>query len=80
MPTYDQELFGPVASVYVVKDEAEAIALANDSSYGLDGSVFTKDVERGRRVAEQVDTGMMFINQPTNSSAALLSVGSRIPG
>ena len=71
MPTYDQELFGPVASVYVVKDEAEAIALANDSSYGLGGSVFTKDVERGRRVAEQVDTGMMFINQPTNSSAEL---------
>lgn len=71
MPTYDQELFGPVASVYVVKDEAEAIALANDSSYGLGGSVYTKDIERGRRVAEQVDTGMMFINQPTNSSAEL---------
>ncbi len=71
MPTYDQELFGPVASVYVVKDEVEAIALANDSSYGLGGSVYTKDIERGRRVAEQVDTGMMFINQPTNSSAEL---------
>jgi succinate-semialdehyde dehydrogenase / glutarate-semialdehyde dehydrogenase len=48
IPTYDQELFGPVASVYVVKDEAEAIALANDSSYGLGGSVYTKDIERGR--------------------------------
>ncbi|MGB3212042.1 MAG: NAD-dependent succinate-semialdehyde dehydrogenase [Desulforhopalus sp.] len=71
MPTYDQELFGPVATVYVVKDEAEAIALANDSSYGLGGSVYTKDIRRGRRVAELVDTGMMFINQPTNSSAEL---------
>ncbi|MGB3222935.1 MAG: NAD-dependent succinate-semialdehyde dehydrogenase [Desulforhopalus sp.] len=71
MPTYDQELFGPVATVYVVKDEAEAVALANDSSYGLGGSVYTKEIERGRRVAEQVDTGMMFINQPTNSSAEL---------
>lgn len=71
MPTYDQELFGPVATVYVVKDEAQAITLANDSSYGLGGSVYTKDLKRGCRVAEQVDTGMMFINQPTNSSAEL---------
>ncbi len=71
MPTYDQELFGPVASVYVVKDESAAIKLANDSSYGLGGSVFTSDMERGRRVAEQVETGMMFINQPTKSQAEL---------
>ncbi|MDA8744305.1 NAD-dependent succinate-semialdehyde dehydrogenase [Rubripirellula amarantea] len=71
MPTFDQELFGPVATVYVVKDEAEAIKLANDSSYGLGGSVFTSDIERGRRVAEQVETGMMFINQPTKSQAEL---------
>lgn len=71
MAAFDDELFGPVASVYVVKDEAEAIALANNSSYGLGGSVYTKDVERGRRVAEQIDTGMVFINQPTNSQAEL---------
>lgn len=70
-PTYDQELFGPVATVYVVKDETEAIALANDSSYGLGGSVYTRDIPRGRRVAEQVETGMVFINQPTSSSAEL---------
>lgn len=71
MPTYDQELFGPVASIYVVKDEAAAIKLANDSSYGLGGSVFTSNMQRGRRVAEQVETGMMFINQPTKSQAEL---------
>ena len=71
MPTYDKELFGPVASVYVVKDEAAAITLANDSSYGLGGSVYTSNMERGRRVAEQVETGMMFINQPTRSQAEL---------
>lgn len=71
MPTYDQELFGPVASIYVVKDEAAAIKLANDSCYGLGGSVFTSNIERGRRVAEQVETGMMFINQPTKSQAEL---------
>ena len=71
MPTYDEELFGPVASVYVVKDEEEAIQLANDSSYGLGGSVYTQDIDRGRRIAEQMETGMVFINQPTNSQAEL---------
>lgn len=71
MPTFDQELFGPVATVYVVQDEAAAIKLANRSSYGLGGSVYTKDIERGRRVAEQIETGMMFVNQPTNSQAEL---------
>lgn len=71
MPTFDQEIFGPVATVYVVKGEAEAIELANDSSYGLGGSVFTADIERGRRVAEQVETGMMFINRPTRSQSEL---------
>ncbi|MGB7343299.1 MAG: NAD-dependent succinate-semialdehyde dehydrogenase [Pirellulaceae bacterium] len=70
-PTYDQELFGPVATIYVVKDEAAAIELANDSSYGLGGSVFTADIERGRRVAERIETGMIFINQPTKSQAEL---------
>jgi succinate-semialdehyde dehydrogenase/glutarate-semialdehyde dehydrogenase len=80
MPTYDQELFGPVASVYVVKDEAEAIKLANDSSYGLGGSVHTKDIERGRRIAEQIDTGMMFINQPTRSQADLPFGGTKNSG
>lgn len=70
-PTFDKELFGPVATIYVVKDEAAAIELANDSSYGLGGSVFTADTERGRRVAEKVETGMMFINQPTKSQAEL---------
>ena len=71
MPNYDQELFGPVATVYVVKDEDEAVRLANDSSYGLGGSVYTRDPKRARAVAESVDTGMMFVNQPTNSQAEL---------
>ena len=71
MPTFDQELFGPVATVYVVKDEEAAIKLANQSSYGLGGSVYTQDVERGRRVAERIETGMVFLNQPTNSQAEL---------
>jgi succinate-semialdehyde dehydrogenase/glutarate-semialdehyde dehydrogenase len=79
-PTFDEELFGPVATIYVVKDEKEAIALANQSSYGLGGSVYTKDLERGRRVAEQVDTGMMFLNQPTNSQEDLPFGGTKNSG
>ncbi len=80
MPTYDTELFGPVATVYVVADEEAAIKLANDSSYGLGGSVHTEDIERGRRVAEQIDTGMVFINQPTNSQAELPFGGTKNSG
>jgi succinate-semialdehyde dehydrogenase/glutarate-semialdehyde dehydrogenase len=64
MPAYDEELFGPVAAVIAVPDEATAIEVANDTKYGLGGSVYTRDVERGRRVAEQIDSGMFFINYP----------------
>jgi succinate-semialdehyde dehydrogenase / glutarate-semialdehyde dehydrogenase len=61
-PAFRQEFFGPVAMFFRVKTEDEAIALANDSDFGLGGSVFTKDVARGKRVASRVNTGMMFIN------------------
>ena len=61
-PTYKQEFFGPVALFFRVPDEAAAIGLANDSPFGLGGSVFTQDLERGKRVARQIDTGMVFIN------------------
>ena len=61
-PAFRDEFFGPVVSFYVVKDEDEAVALANDSDFGLGGSVWTQDIARGRRIASRVDTGMMFIN------------------
>jgi succinate-semialdehyde dehydrogenase/glutarate-semialdehyde dehydrogenase len=64
-PAYKEEFFGPVALFFRVKDEEEAITLANDSEFGLGGSVFTKDIERGKRVASRIDTGMVFINHPT---------------
>jgi succinate-semialdehyde dehydrogenase / glutarate-semialdehyde dehydrogenase len=64
-PAYYQEFFGPVALFFRVKDESEAITLANDSPFGLGGSVFTQDVERGKRVARKIGTGMVFINQAT---------------
>lgn len=61
-PAYRDEFFGPVAMVFRVMDEDAAVKLANDSDFGLGGSVFTKDLARGKRVASRVDTGMMFIN------------------
>jgi succinate-semialdehyde dehydrogenase/glutarate-semialdehyde dehydrogenase len=64
-PAFHQEFFGPVAMFFRVEDEKAAIELANDSPYGLGGSVFTKDIERGKRVARQIATGMVFINQAT---------------
>jgi succinate-semialdehyde dehydrogenase/glutarate-semialdehyde dehydrogenase len=67
-PVYRQELFGPVLSFYVVSDEAAAIALANDVPFGLGGSVFTADLERGKRVALAIESGMAFVNSPTWST------------
>jgi succinate-semialdehyde dehydrogenase / glutarate-semialdehyde dehydrogenase len=70
-PAFRDEFFGPVAMFFRVKDENAAIALANDSDFGLGGSVFTKDLARGKRVASRVDTGMMFINNISWSDADL---------
>jgi succinate-semialdehyde dehydrogenase/glutarate-semialdehyde dehydrogenase len=70
-PAFRDEFFGPVALFFRVKDEDEAIALANDSDFGLGGSVFTKDVARGKRVASRVETGMMFVNNIDWSDAEL---------
>ena len=70
-PAFRDEFFGPVAMFFRVKDEDAAIALANDSDFGLGGSVFTKDLARGKRVASRVETGMMFINNISWSDAEL---------
>jgi succinate-semialdehyde dehydrogenase/glutarate-semialdehyde dehydrogenase len=70
-PAFREEFFGPVALFFRVKDEDAAVALANDSDFGLGGSVFTKDLERGKRIASRVETGMMFINNISWSDAEL---------
>jgi succinate-semialdehyde dehydrogenase/glutarate-semialdehyde dehydrogenase len=62
-PAYYEEFFAPVALIFRVKGEQEAIQLANDSPYGLGGSVITRNLERGKRVARKIDTGMVFINK-----------------
>ena len=70
-PAYHEEFFGPVALFFKVADEDAAVALANDSPFGLGGSVFTQDIERGKRVARKIDTGMVFINSGAVSSPEL---------
>jgi succinate-semialdehyde dehydrogenase/glutarate-semialdehyde dehydrogenase len=79
-PAFREEFFGPVALFFRVNDEAEAVRLANDSDFGLGGSVFTADVARGRRVASQVETGMMFVNNLSWTDAALPFGGIKSSG
>jgi succinate-semialdehyde dehydrogenase / glutarate-semialdehyde dehydrogenase len=71
MRAYSEELFGPVAVVYRVGADDEAVALANDSPYGLGGAVFGSDDERVQAVAYRLETGMVFINHPTASEPNL---------
>jgi succinate-semialdehyde dehydrogenase/glutarate-semialdehyde dehydrogenase len=72
MPAFDEELFGPVAAVTGVKDEKEAIRLANQTVFGLGAAVFTKDVERGERIArEELEAGSCFVNAFVKSDPRL---------
>lgn len=72
MPAYDEELFGPVAAIISARDEKEAIEIANDSPFGLGSAVFTKDIERGKRIAEkELEAGCSFVNQFVKSDPRL---------
>jgi succinate-semialdehyde dehydrogenase/glutarate-semialdehyde dehydrogenase len=79
-PAYEEELFGPVISLFVVNNEAEAIALANDTRFGLDASVFTKDLEKAQQIAVQLDVAQVFINGLTRSMPELPFGGSKASG
>ncbi|TRX43135.1 NAD-dependent succinate-semialdehyde dehydrogenase [Flavobacterium restrictum] len=79
-PVYYQELFGPVVSYYVVKDENEAIKLANDSSYGLGCSIFSNNIDRAKNIANHIDAGMVTINHPTWTTAELPFGGTKNSG
>jgi succinate-semialdehyde dehydrogenase/glutarate-semialdehyde dehydrogenase len=72
MAAYGEELFGPVAAIISAKDEAEAIAIANDSDFGLGAGIITADLAHGERLAvEQVEAGSVFINGAVASNVAL---------
>ena len=60
--TATEEIFGPVVTLHTFKDENEAIDMANSTDYGLAGSVWTKDIERGKEFSKQIDTGIMWVN------------------
>ncbi|MEE3208211.1 MAG: aldehyde dehydrogenase [Candidatus Thermoplasmatota archaeon] len=57
-----EEIFGPVVTLHPFENDDEALAIANNTEYGLAGSVWTRDLERGRRIAEGIDTGMVWVN------------------
>jgi acyl-CoA reductase-like NAD-dependent aldehyde dehydrogenase len=67
MPVIREEVFGPVAPVYVVKDEREAINVANACEYGLGSSLWTTDLARAKKVAREIQSGMVFVNALTKS-------------
>ncbi|MAF24825.1 succinate-semialdehyde dehydrogenase [bacterium] len=79
-PIFSQETFGPVASIIVAKDEADAVRLANLSPYGLSSSVWSKDVARAERVAEQIEAGGVFINAITKSDPRMPFGGIKLSG
>ena len=72
MPAYDEELFGPVATVFRVKNETEALKIANDTEFGLGAAVFTKDLKKGQNIAEmKLDAGCCFVNDFVKSDPRL---------
>src|SRR4051812_25247383 len=80
MRAYQEELFGPAAVVYKVADEDEAIELANNTEFGLGAAVFSGDLDRARSVADRIDAGMVWINQPTGSFPELPFGGTKRSG
>ncbi|WP_027859580.1 NAD-dependent succinate-semialdehyde dehydrogenase [Marinobacterium jannaschii] len=80
MEAFDEELFGPVASIVRVKDEAEAIAMANNTRFGLGASLFTRDAERGEQLARQIEAGAVFVNAQVGSDVRLPFGGIKCSG
>ena len=66
-----EEFFGPVAQIYIAKDDDEIVEIANNSNYGLGGAIHSKDIERAKKLASRIETGMLWINWYTASSPEL---------
>ncbi|APX64069.1 NAD-dependent succinate-semialdehyde dehydrogenase [Acinetobacter schindleri] len=70
-PAWYEEFFGPVAQIYVAKDEDEIVSIANDSHHGLGGVIHSQDIERAKKLASRVETGMIWINWFTDTAPEL---------
>ena len=79
-PVRNREFFGPVSMLFRARDEEDAIRIANDSPFGLGGSVFTSNIAHGAEVARKISTGMVFVNHPTKVEADLPFGGIRRSG
>lgn len=77
MPAFREEIFGPVVSVTAFDGDAEAIALANDSEYGLSAGIYTRDVGRGMAMAEQLNAGLVHVNDQTVNDDGTMPMGGR---
>jgi len=75
MEVSKEEMFGPVAVLTPFDTDEEAVAIANASEYGLSGAVHTGDVERGVRVARQIDTGMVHVNDASIHDEPIIAFG-----
>ncbi|NUM25373.1 MAG: NAD-dependent succinate-semialdehyde dehydrogenase [Candidatus Buchananbacteria bacterium] len=80
MPAYHEEFFGPVASVIVVKDEAEAVQVANDTHFGLGASIWTSNISRAKQLIPQIDAGAVFVNGLVKSDPRLPFGGEKRSG
>jgi succinate-semialdehyde dehydrogenase/glutarate-semialdehyde dehydrogenase len=81
MPVYREETFGPVATVIEAADEEEAIAVANDSDFGLGAAIFTSDVDKGERIArDRLEAGACFVNAFVASDPRLPFGGVKMSG
>ncbi|MCF8266955.1 MAG: NAD-dependent succinate-semialdehyde dehydrogenase [Ignavibacteriales bacterium] len=80
MPAYDQEIFGPVASVIIAEDAKDAVRIANDTPFGLGASLWTKDQNKAEKIASEIETGSVFVNGMVKSDPRLPFGGVKLSG
>lgn len=80
MPAYEDELFGPVASLILAEDESDAIRIANESPFGLGASLWTKDISKAKKLSAEIESGSVFINGMVKSDPRLPFGGIKLSG